>query len=134
MLSLSRKTDYALLLLSALAEKPNDYISLSLLSKERNLPYRFIAQVARALLKNRIIESREGSSGGYRLARKSSDITVKDVVLAVEGGVALASCLNPEKSCSQLSFCPARKGLPAVQKLIMDTLSAKTIEDLMLSK
>lgn len=135
MLSLSKKTDYALLVLSALAERPNEYISLSAVAKERNLPYRFTAQVARALLKSKILESREGISGGYKLAKKAEKITVKDVVLAVEGGIALAACLkSKENICEQASFCPAKKGLPAVQKMVMETLSSKTIADLIKNK
>lgn len=132
MLSLSKKTDYALLVLSELAQKPGAYLSLRDLAQSRKMPYRFLAQVVRALIKNDLIESREGARGGYRLNKSAKKISVRDVVVAVEGGVALASCLSHEaKNCALVSNCPLKKGIPHVQRLVLETLGKKTVADLM---
>lgn len=133
MLSLSRKTDYALLILTALAERPGEFTSLRLLAKERRLPLRFIAHVVRPLMTRGILESREGVSGGYRLKKRPSEITVQEVVAAEEGGVALAACLDPTKhyACPQKSVCTARGGMPAMQRLMLETLAQHTVADLL---
>lgn len=133
MLSLSRKTDYALLILTVLAQRPREFTSLRLLAKEKRLPRRFIAHVVRPLLARGILESREGVAGGYRLKKAASAITVQEVVAAEEGGVALASCLNPAKeyACSQKAVCTVRGGLPLVQRLMLETLARHTIADLL---
>lgn len=132
MLSLSRKTDYALLILTALAERPTVYTSLRDLTKEKNMPYRFVSQIVQPLLHAGILESREGAGGGYRLAKEPSAITVQDVVAAEEGGVALAACLDPSKhfACQQKEHCTVRRGMPTVQRLVLQTLSKHTLADL----
>lgn len=132
MLSLSRKTDYALLILTALAERPNVFTSLRDLAKEKNMPYRFVSHVVRPLLRAGILESREGVGGGYRLAKEPSAVTVHDVVAAEEGGVALAACLDATKhyACPQKAHCTVRRGMPTVQRLVLQTLSKHTLADL----
>ncbi len=133
MLSLSRKTDYAILIVTALAKRPAAFLSLRALAAERHLPYRSVAHVVRPLTSRGILESREGLHGGYRLARAPREITIQDIVAAEEGGVALASCLDPRRGygCPQLSVCPARQGLPRVQQLVLRSLAQYTIEDLL---
>jgi Rrf2 family protein len=133
MLSLSRKTDYALLILTALAKRSKAFTSLRKLAEEKHLPYRFVAQVVRPLIRRGMLESREGIHGGYRLAKDASGITVHEVVAAEEGGVALARCLNPEKeyACPQKAACTARGGMSLLQRMILQTLSQHTVADLL---
>ncbi|MDO8512277.1 MAG: Rrf2 family transcriptional regulator [bacterium] len=132
MLSLSKKTDYALLVLTTLAQKPKDYVSLRELAVRKNMPYRFLAQVARALVHDGLIISREGSGGGYRLKKSAKKISVSDVVTAIEGGVALASCLShSETECELAVNCPLKKGMPSIQRMVLKTLTKKTVADLL---
>ena len=135
-LSLSRKTDYALLILTALAGRQRQFLSLKVLAETYHLPYRFVAQVVRPLIQRGLLESREGAAGGYRLAKKPADISVREVVAAEEGGIALASCLNPAKhyACPQKTVCTARGGMPAVQRLLLETLARHTVADLLLGE
>jgi len=135
MLSLSRKTDYALLVLTTLAQKPKEYISLRELSRRKNMPYRFLAQVAQSLVRAGLIASREGSNGGYCLNRPAKKISVSDVVNAIEGGVALAACLShSESDCALVANCPLKKGMPSIQRLVLKTLTQKTVADLLSAK
>jgi Rrf2 family protein len=131
MLSLSKKTDYALLLLTMLAQKPEEYFSIKKLALEKKMPYRFLAQIANTLTSGGILKSREGVGGGYRLAKKAKKITVHDVVSVVEGGVALATCLSKRNSaCVRSEGCPLKSGMPMVQKMVLQTLAKKNIADL----
>lgn len=130
MLSLSKKTDYALVLLSELARKPREYVSLRALSDEKNMPYRFLAQVAKVLRGAGLTESREGAAGGYRLAKAPAKISVSDVITAVEGGVALSECLESLGGCSIAATCPMRGKMPEMQRLVLNTLKKKSISDL----
>jgi len=128
MLALSKKTDYALLLLIALAKSEKKYVSLREISSARHLPYRFVAQIARDLAKEKILESREGVSGGYRLAKPANKISVKDIVYILEGGIALTECAEG-KVCKQAGFCPAKRGVSEVQRLVLETLGSKNLAD-----
>lgn len=136
MLRFSRRTDYALLILTALAARPQVFTSLRCLAREKRLPYRSVAQVVRPLVHRGILASREGVGGGYRLAKDASAITVRDVVAAEEGGTTLVSCLDPAKhyACPQKASCTARAGMPMVQQLMLETLSRHTVADLVAAR
>ncbi len=132
MLSLSRKTDYALLILTSLAGSCDGYVSLRALARDLEIPYRFASTVMQPLVENGFVESKEGAGGGYRLAKPSSRITVRDVVVAEEGGVAMAACLDSEKAhtCTRKHVCAARRGISAVQRIVLDALASRTIADI----
>lgn len=130
MLSLSKKTDYALLILCELASAPGEFLPLRALAERRRLPFRFLAQIARLLLKRGLIVSREGANGGYRLKKDPRKITVSEVIFAVEGGVALSECLKEINNCGVSASCPLRGSMPEVQKMVLKTLEKKTVASL----
>jgi Rrf2 family protein len=132
MLSLSRKTDYALLILTSLADSRGEYVSLRKLADDLQIPYRFASAVMKPLVEKEVVESKEGAGGGYRLMKPPSRITVRDVVVMEEGGVAMASCLDSEKrfTCARKHECAARRGISAVQRIVLDALASRTIADI----
>jgi len=135
-LRLSRKTDYAFLLVTALArrwrEMPRAFSSVRELVREYRLPYRFTASILSTLTHAHILESREGTRGGFRLAREPQVISLTDVLRATEGSSPLVACLDARTNfaCVQKSVCPARHGMPAIQRLLHDTLARYTVADL----
>lgn len=133
MFSFSRKTDYALLILTALAERPEVFTPLKRLAEERRLPYRFVSRIVSPLCEHGLLESREGARGGYRLQRHPSRISVWDVVVAEEGGMALTPCLDHARSslCPQEAVCTARRGIPTVQEIVAESLASHTLADIM---
>lgn len=132
MLGLSRKTDYALLLVTALARQGSGFVSLRSLAETYRLPYRFASAIVGELVKAGILESREGLKGGYRLAKDPDAITVTEVLSATEGTTALVACLDPAKdyACPQKTWCASRAGMPAVQRIVREALATHTIADL----
>lgn len=133
MLSLSRKTDYALLALTALARHRSGYMSLRALATRYGMPYRTLEQVVRPLVARGILASREGARGGYRLAKNPKDVTMKEIVAAEEGGVALVACLDASKgfACELKPACPAHKRLPRIQQILLNALAEQTLLDVL---
>ncbi len=131
MLGLSRKTDYALLILSALARRGSAFVSLRALARDHRLSYRFAAEVVGLLTRAGLLESREGVRGGYRLARAAGDVSVAQVVHATEGGIALAGCLDPRThgACPQKEWCTAKSGVGALQRMLLQSLATMTLAD-----
>jgi len=92
-LKISRKGDYGLLLMKALAQVDEGrFVSLKELAKEKKLPYKFLSQVAGELKAAGILESKEGVGGGYRLARVPEKILVREVLDALEGPMVAEEC------------------------------------------
>lgn len=133
MFGFSRKTDLALVLMTALARRGGSYVSVRQLSDEQHLPYRFASEVLGRLARSSLVEAREGVRGGYRLIRPPAETTVGQVIAATEGGIALAGCLNPEKHgrCPQKAWCVAKEGVGVLQRRLLESVTRTTIADML---
>lgn len=115
MLRISRKGDYALLLLTSLAQKrKGEIVSLRRVSRERRMPYKFVSQIAPVLVDGGILGSKEGVGGGYYLARDPQTISVGEVLELMEGPVAPVACMREGCSCEP----------KCVQKSVMERMAA----------
>lgn len=130
MLALTRKTDLALLILSALVGRAG-YVSIRSLAREHRLPYRFAADITRALAAAGLLAAREGLRGGYCLAKRPEAVTVGDVVAATEGERAFTRCLDPHAhaSCPQSRWCTAKEGMSFLQQRLQGVLARTTLAD-----
>lgn len=91
-MQLTQHTDFGLRLLIVLARKGGGPIALPEFAAEQGLSYNHVAKVAQALAREGFVNSRRGRSGGVELARPAEDITVGQVVRALERGMQLADC------------------------------------------
>ena len=95
MLKLSNKGLYGL---KALYELALNYggapLNIREISRRHNLPVPFLEQVLHTLKQSGLVESRRGVNGGYILSRDPGEITLGDVVRALEGPIALCNCLQ----------------------------------------
>ncbi len=133
MLTLSNKSDYGLLLLTILAGKGSGrYVSLSSVSKESGLPYAFVAKIAAQLAGARILMSKEGVAGGYKLSKKPGDISLAEVTEVLDGPWQPTKCTGSKEKCSLREKCPMadnwQNRLKAKMWKIMDSY---TLKDLM---
>ncbi len=131
MFRLSRKTDYALLIVTALARRERAFVSVRSLARDYLLPYRFTAQIVGLLVRGAILESHEGVKGGIRLRRDPKVITVADILRATEGNIALTACLNAKGhfSCPQKAVCGAKHGMGMLQRRLLQSLGEMTVAD-----
>lgn len=85
-MKLSKRTEYGLRAVVHLARLwPHNYIQSKDLSKEENLPGKFLEAILLALRRGGFLESKVGSGGGYRLSRSPRDIRVGEIVRRLEG-------------------------------------------------
>ncbi len=132
MLQLSANGDYGLLLLLELAKQPaGTYISLAKLSRDKQLPRRFLDQVARQLVAASIIKAREGRGGGYTLKKNPKSIKFITVLNALEGDIKPADCAIGCGYCSRQSACEKKTGWRTVHKEIYNLLKNKTLAEVL---
>ena len=131
MFGFSRKTDYALLVVTALARRPQECISVRTLARTHHLPYRFASQIVSDLARAQILEVREGVKGGCRFAKDPHAITVADILRATEKRTALVSCLDSAKhyACPQKAWCGAKAGVRLLERDLLGVLRRMTIAD-----
>lgn len=135
MFSLTKKTDYALLALCGLAREPQGRaLNTKVIADRYHIPPELLAKILQQLARKRLVVSTSGPTGGYRLARRPIEITVKDVVDAVDGQAALVQCFREgHDGCVQFATCTIRSPLELVQKRMAEVLNETTMHDLVLS-
>ncbi|MCG3178133.1 MAG: HTH-type transcriptional regulator IscR [Phycisphaerae bacterium] len=139
MFTLTRKTDYALVALAGLAEsgaRNPDPISARELSQRYHLPLPILMKVLKELHRAGIIRSQRGVNGGYALADSPADITLGDVLAAIEGPVRLTACCEEEDAhaqagCDLEARCPITRSVQRFNGRINGIIARVTLADLL---
>lgn len=133
LLNFSKRVDYAFLLLVELAKRTGEgQLSLRMIADENRMSFYFLQKVALELRRAGLIQAGRGKNGGYSLARAASDISLKEILEATEGPMAIMSCLHDENAapnCVRESWCSVRPGLQFINKTIANTLGQTTLND-----
>ena len=124
MLRLTRQADYGIVLLAHMAQGPADELHQArTLAAETQIPLPMVSKILKALSRAELLASQRGARGGYELARPAEDITLDQILTALEGPVALTDCA-PEGAgdCEHEPACLARHALQHVNDAIRDSL------------
>jgi Rrf2 family cysteine metabolism transcriptional repressor len=136
----STKAEYGVRVMAHLARKDGDEpISLSAIAEAEGLPLAYLEHLVARLRRAELVESRRGAHGGYSLARAASDITMAEVVAALEGEIAPIECISADADgrlvCQREGEpghdpCPTKLLWTRVQGSIVRTLNEMTLADL----
>ena len=132
MLKLSKKTDYAIILLTHLGEV-NSPVSAHKVSEYYQLPYPMVANILKILVSSGFIKSTRGQRGGYVLARPAENIILSEIIKVTDNPFTLVECAHDEDLCKIQECCPSRPTLIAlhnkIQQFIEETTLAAIIKD-----
>lgn len=112
MLTLSKQSDYGLIIISQLLNT-DEFVPLSELIKNTNLPHRFLARIAAVLVAHKLLISREGRVGGYKLAPAVRTISVYDYLHIFEKHIAFLDCIGSKSKCKYEKVCKHKHGVHA---------------------
>jgi Rrf2 family protein len=113
-----------------IASQPEETaVSAKRIAEEFSIPAELLAKILQRLAKRKLIVSHNGPKGGYLLARPQTEITVGQVVRAIEGPVKIVSCLT-EENCPQFSKCNLRRPVQKIQASISYLLDSMTLAEL----
>lgn len=122
--------DYGARGIIRLAQMPPNTVTLvSEIASAEGLPESYLAKVFQDLAKKGLVRSHRGAKGGFSLARPAEQITLREVIEAIEGPIALSRCLAPE-GCAYVETCPLYPVLAQAQEQLLSTLDAATLHDL----
>ena len=131
MQSITRTGEYGLRGLLFLAKQPTDRLFLvSEVSKAQRIPETYLAKIFQRLSKTGLLRSTRGLNGGFNLGKPAKDITMKQVIEALEGPIALNRCLLRQGVCDEEEGCPLHKVFEEAQEKFLEVLDRTTIEDL----
>ena len=131
MIRLSRITDYGIVLMVQLARSADDAAqNARSLASEADLPVPVVSKVLKSLARAGLLASQRGSKGGYALARRPEDISVPEMISALEGPISLTECTVHPGACSQESSCDVREPWQRINAAVQAALEKVTLADL----
>jgi Rrf2 family protein len=131
MMELTRKGEYAIRGVVYLAKlKPGEVALISEIAESTDVPQTFLAKILQSFAKIGIVNSFRGTGGGFVLGRPASQITLREVVEAVEGPIMPNRCLMGESGCEFNKTCLVHPVWREVQSRVVEVLNSVTIEEL----
>jgi len=130
-MQLIRAADYAVRLMIHFASlPPQTRLTREALVKATRLPKSFIAKILQSLSRAGLITSRRGLDGGFVLAVDAREISLVDVIEAIEGPIALNVCLTTAESCEQQTRCSERQLWMQAQAAMLKVLNSQSLAQL----
>ena len=132
MIRMSKLADYGLVLMTHLIRHRGREGNMSArqMAKETGLPLPMVSKILKVLTREGLLVSHRGVSGGYDLSRDPEEISIGDVLIAVEGPIAMTECLETEGECRQEPVCPVRTNWERINFAVKDVLDAISIADM----
>jgi len=130
-MQITRSTDYGMRVLTRLAmAPPATRLTAGALASESRASEPLVAKILQRLVAARLLVSRRGFEGGFELARHPRDISVLDIVTALEGPLCLNACLPGGSGCDDTDTCAARDVWARAQTALANVLAGETLERL----
>ena len=127
---ISRRTDYAVRALVYLAGEKSSFFSSRAIAGALGIPFPFLRNIVSKLIRKKILSAQEGRSGGVRLLKRPSEISVMSLINLFQDGLLFSECLFRKDICPNKGGCLLRRRLEAAQKKIDREFSRLTINDL----
>jgi Rrf2 family iron-sulfur cluster assembly transcriptional regulator len=114
-----------------LTKQPTDRRFLvSEVSKAQRITKTYLAKIFQRLSKTGLLKSTRGLNGGFNLGKPAKEITMKQVIEALEGPIVLKRCLLRQGECDEEESCPLHEVFEEAQEKFLEVLDRTTIEDL----
>ncbi len=127
----SQTSEYAIRALSLLVRHPRqEFVLVSTLAAKAELPHYYLSKILQNLARMEVLDSRRGRQGGFRLARDPDEITLHEIVHAIENLGQTCRCLLGQAECSDERACPLHEFWVGQTEKYMDTLRSTTLGDL----
>lgn len=132
MLRITRQSDYGILVLSHLANVGGgETHAASEVAVRIGLPLPIVSKILKAFVRADILESERGAKGGYRLARPPEEVSVSQIIAALEGPIAITFCSeDSDVECSHEHCCPMRSNWQIINHRIKQTFDSITLAEM----
>jgi Rrf2 family protein len=130
MLRFTKRADYGLMAIHYIAVHDDlGAVSAKRIAEEFSIPQELMAKILQRLAKERLIVSQNGPKGGYVLTRRPGEISVGEVIRALEGPISIVSCLEDD-DCPQMERCSLRRPVKKIQVAINQLLDSMSLAEL----
>jgi FeS assembly SUF system regulator len=129
---LTNLADYAVVVMAAAAREPGVKLSAARVAEMTGIPAPTVAKLMGTLARGGLLMASRGVAGGFTLGRDPADVSVAEVVEAVDGPIALTSCVSgDEHDCAMEGHCAVRGHWGPINQAVRGALMAVTLADLL---
>lgn len=126
-MEITRRTDYAIRMLIALARAPEGALSAAYLAHAQNVPYALARGILSELARGGFVTTRRGAGGGVMLARPAAAIDALSIVECVEGPLCLGLCTEDPDYCRQVNTCVMHKVWKEAEAQVRSVLATRSL-------
>lgn len=130
MLRLSKLTDYGMVLMTVLASAPEQTRNAADIAAQTHIGAPTVRKLLKRLARQGLVDSTRGVHGGYRLAHAPADISVAQVINALEGPIGLTECTLHDGRCGIENDCRLRGNWHLITNAVRDALAGVTLADM----
>ena len=130
MFKINRLTDYSTVVMSYLAVEPKKVHHAKDITLHTNINQPTVSKILKMLAKAKLLISHRGINGGYQLAKSPENISISEVVIAIEGMVGLTECSMNHSNCNIQNVCHIRSNWRHISDIIQQMLQNITLADL----
>ena len=131
MLRVTKLTDYATVVLAALADPPIRVHSAAGLAERARLEATTVSKVLKPLAHAGLVTSFRGATGGYRLARSPEQISLIEIVEAIEGRLGVTECAGEHSLCEHETHCDVQGPWRRINDVIADSLRGMSLAEML---
>jgi FeS assembly SUF system regulator len=130
MLRVSKLTDYATVVMTGLAAAGDGVLSAQVLAERAHLEAPTVSKLLKQLAQAGLVVSTRGINGGYRLARAPREISIADIVVAIEGPIGMTECSVQAGACGHEPHCGVRVNWQRINQAIATALAEVSLADM----
>lgn len=131
MLRISKLADYGTVIMAYLAHHPAQPHNARQVAHRTHLTLPMVSKILKILTRENLLTSRRGLKGGYALARPAAEITMVNIIDAMDGGVALTECTHGKGLCHVEHFCTLQHNWQMITEAIRKTLAGVSLADIL---
>lgn len=131
MLRMTKQADYAIVLMTRMASAADLRLNASEIASATGLPQPIVSKILKLLTRQQLLISHRGAKGGYLLARSADQISIAQIIEAVEGPIGITECVDDAPGeCSQEPICPVRSNWQRINEAVRGALGDITLEEM----
>lgn len=133
MIRMSRMADYAVVVMTHIAQHPERVQTATGIAAATGLSTATVSKILKLQAQGGLLDSHRGAKGGYGLAANPGKISVRRIVSAVDGPIALTDCAQElDNSCTLEALCPTSSAWKKINAAITHALDGMSLADLIL--
>jgi Rrf2 family protein len=129
---ITKHTDYAVRALAYLAKRRGKFFSSRRIAESQKIPLPFLRRILQTLIKERIIQAKEGIDGGSAILKTPERISLAAIMELFQGKIEFSQCMFRRIVCANRANCSLRKKIRCIERKVIKEFENITIRDLMI--